>query len=715
MNDIPICKVIKDSKGTPRLSVNGKIVPSEFFFGNNQMPDRKVIFEEMAKAAKVDVNYIQVIMYPPWSNNSEDILAPIIKANPKALICPWIYLAPPKSWIDAHGDQMIRTETGAVAPECIFPSLASDLFINDFKKQLELFIRSIHDGPYRSRIMGYIILYLNTGEWFYPYCHTYYYDYSEVNRSRFANWAKAKYGKKIAAVNAAWKKNYKSFNDIKIPIPRELEEGNDGVFRNPSLHRAASDYSFYFNDLTASRITEIAAKIKSLTQNKSLAGFYYGYQLEMISNVGAKGMGNTGHMALRKILASPDVDLICSPCSYLNRQPGHAIGMMTIADSISLAGKIYQEQDDSSTWLWTPVPTGPEVGLYYPTEWDTMQCLRRNYGNVIGHNQSMLWFDLMANGNFNADSIWENHRIIRDTYKDSIEKEQPTIPQVALIYDQETYLCLKADSFALCDPNGSLQRGCFQALGSQVGYYFIQDLPKIPSSVKLYVFVNTFSIDARKKALIDGIKKDNKTLLWLYAPGYATENDLSLANMNEITGFNFAKQDSPINPSITVASGSNPICQGIAGKSFGSTASPIAPTFYGAGSDGSAVLGNYDGTKKPALLVKEFPSWRSVFCGAPILSVPVLRSICRYAGAPLLVDPDNMLTEDVVNYNGRYLYVYARTHAGERTFRVPEGAVTVTDVMTGTRLGSNVTSWKSVFKENEQKIFKVEPTKLKTK
>ena len=413
-------------------------------------------------------------------------------------------------------------------------------------------------------------------------------------------------------------------------------------------------------------------------------------------------------MGLRQVLASPSVDLICSPVSYYDRQPGHANGMMSIVDSVTAAGKMYQEQDDARTWLYTPVPTDWEASLFFPTEWDTLQCLRRDFGNVIGHNQSMLWFDLTGNGNYNSQSIWDSNKILAETCKDSIAKETPTTPQVALIYDQETYRFLKSDSLALNVQNGFNQRSVFQSLGTQVGYYFIQDIAKIPASVRLYVFVNTFSINNETKALIDTLKTNNKTLLWLYAPGYVTENSLSISNMQDITGFNLAKQSAWTNTAITVASSSNPICQNIGGQSFGSVDS-ISPTFYGTGGDGSIVLGNYNGNSQPGLILKEFPAWRSIFCGAPILSVPVLRSICRYAGAPLLVDPDNMFTEDAVAYNGRYLYVYAKSHAGNRTLHVPGNAVNVQDVLTGNVLARNVTSWNVNFIENEQKIFKVSP------
>lgn len=697
-SDIPDCKLVKDSKGTPRLTIDGVTKAPVFFMGAGS---NSTIFEEITKAATADVNFIQVCMNLPWSGMSNAIIEQVIEANPKGIIFPRLFLHPPQAWIDAHPDQIMKTENGTVSPDSNLPSMASDTFFNDCKSQLDLFIRYIHNSPYKDRFMGYHIDYLSGGEWFYADGGTHYYDYSEVNRLKFVQWAQTKYGT-ISALNTAWNKSYGDFDDIQIPAPAELEAGDDGLFRNPSIHRAAADYGYYFNNLTAMRLIEIADYVKSITYNKSLVGFFYGYQLELIGNSYIKGLGNGAHMGLRQVLASPNIDLICSPCSYYDRTPGYANGMMSIVDSVTAAGKIYLEEDDSRTWLWADAP--PYWSL--PTEWDTLQCLRRNFGNVIGHNQAIWWMDLTANGNYNAQSIWDNNKIAVDTYKDSIANQQPTTPQVALIYDQEFYQWLKANSYDLNIKNGYSQRSVFQSLGAQVGYYYIQDIPKIPSTVKLYVFVDTFNIDAEKKALIDGIKKDNNTLLWLYAPGYVTETNLSISNMQEITGFNLAKQSSSINPAITVVSGSNPICQGIGGQSFGST-DPIAPTFYGTGGDSSVNLGNYNSSGQPGLMLKEFPAWRSIFCGAPILSVPVLRSVCRYAGAPLLVDPDNMFTEDAVTYNGRYLYVYAKSHAGTRTLHVPGNPVNVLDAITGAVLAQNVTNWNVNFVQNEQKIFKV--------
>ena len=589
---IPDCKLVKDSKGTPRVTINGVAKAPVFFLGNNQV-GRDVIYDEIHKAASAGVNFIQFCMNAPWTGMNNSDIERVLKANPNAMIFPRVFIEPPSTWMTAHPDQIMKIENGTVSWNV--PSYASDLYFNEVKTQFNLLIRYIHNSPYKDHYIGY---HISGSENFYSDSDTHYYDYSEVNRVKFSQWAQTKYGT-ISALNTAWNKAYANFDAIQIPLPAELEAGDDGLFRDPSIHRFAADYAYYLNDLTGRRLVEIADYIKSITYNKSLTGFFYGYQLELISNSWGKGLGNCGHMGLRQVLASPNVDLLCGPCSYYDRLPGRPNGMMSIADSITAAGKLWLEEDDSRTWLFSDA----EPQWYLPTEWDTLQCLRRNFGNVVGHNQAIWWVDLAGNGNYNAQSIWDSNKIAIDTYEDSIAKEQPTTPQVALIYDQEFYSWLKANSLALNLQNGYYQRTIFQSLGAQVGYYYIQDIPKIPSSVKLFVFVDTFNIDAEKKALIDTIKTDGKTLLWLYAPGYVAENSLSLANMQTITGFNLAEKSSSANPAITVASSSNPIAQGIGGRSFGST-DAISPTFYGTGGDGSVNLGNYNSGGQPGLFAE---------------------------------------------------------------------------------------------------------------
>ena len=426
------------------------------------------------------------------------------------------------------------------------------------------------------------------------------------------------------------------------------------------------DYYEYHNQLVADRISELGAEIKRLTERRSLVLYFYGYQRELIGNGSRHGSGHGGHLALRRLLESPDVDIICSPVSYFDRQPGGPSNIMSIVDSVTLAGKIFLQEDDSRTHLWK----NAEPNLYYPTEWDSLQCLRRNFGNVLARNMAIWWMDLCANGNYNSPAIWRNNARLLEVCRDTVERQIPYRPEVALLYDEESFFWLKADSYDLTAPNGYLQRSAFQSMGATVGEYFVNDADRLPESVRMVVLVNTFRLTQEERRAIERLKSKGRTLVWLYAPGYVDERGLSVEAMEKLTGMRLVRNEHAIAPTVRLAEDSV-LTGGLAAMRFGPEA-PLAPTFAGAPDDPtSLVLGRYLATNQPALLMKKLPGWTSVFCGSPALSTPILRGLAREAGVTLLVNPEDVMTEDAVTFNGRYLFAYARRKSGWRQFVLP--------------------------------------------
>jgi hypothetical protein len=719
-SDIVSAEVRKDSDGTPRLWINNVITTPVMYFGGGT----PVNAEECSKASAAGVNIVQTTLRLPWRGTSTGNLEQVLHGNPKALILPRVMIDPPDSWMEDHPDQLIKNEQNMTTPKNRFPSLASDLYFEEVKLQFEYMIKFLKNTQFREHIIGFHPEYL-ASEWFYSEMGTHRVDFSDVNRQKFTKWLKIKY-ENISSLNKAWGKNFVAFSDAQIPRPEEVEVGDDGLFRDPAnlRARAVADFQYYFNNLTSSRMIEIADVIKKLTFRKNLVAYFYGYQNELVNNGMRHGISHSGHLGMRQLLASPNIDFICAPISYYWRNGGPPM-MMNIVDSISLSGKIFLEEDDSRTWIWEPAPDSLFANsLYHPTEWDTMQCLRRNFGNVIEHNQAIWWMDLLANGSLNNKSIWDNNRLLTDVYSDSIKKGLHANPEVALIYDEDTFFWLRADCYNLTGPSFYVQRYVFQSLGTQVGYYYIEDLDKIPKSIKVIVFVTTIRIDKRREAMIQAVKNGGRILVWLYAPGYVGENDLSKSRVEKISGFGLKKHDAPIVPEIAVAPNTGTFYETLAGHRFGVITqeelkgtiiyikplsnNKISPTFYGDEKDSDAVvLGNYSANGQRALLLKRYKDWTSVFCGAPMLSVPVLRAICKQAGVTFLMDPDKLYTEDVVQFNGQYLFVYARKNDGLRNFKIPGGPFKVKELVSDKLIEINNGEWSDSFRENEQKIYKL--------
>ena len=663
--DIPMAEIKRDAGGTPRLHIDGGPRAPNFFFGNSGHP---VIYDEMRLAAGAGLDFISIPVALPWEGSGTGMIEQSLRASPNALFLLRLSLYPPAWWMKERTSLLFADENGAPHPQLPGPSLASDEFITACKDQLEKLIRFLHNSPYRSRIIGYHFDYLS--EWFYLEIANHFWDYSEVNRQRFIQWLQTRYVD-VAALNAAWDKSYASFTDVQIPSAAEWQSGNDGVFRDPTQQRAVPDYAEYHNHLVADRIAELAAHIKNLTAGKSLVAAFYGYTTHLIINGGNRGIAHSGHLALKRLLASPDIDILCSPVAYFQREVGEPSDMMSVVDTVTLAGKLYLQEEDSNTYLIDPSDNPDNSNPWYSTEWDTMQCLRRNYGNVVGHNQAMWWMDLWADGRFNTESIWTNNALVMRTSADVVAEASPFQPQVAVLFDEETFFWLKSDSDELTRPNVLELRSLFQSLGAAVGYYLVEDLPKIPASAKLLVFANTHRLDAAERTLIQAAKSSGRTFLWLYAPGYVSESNLSVDSMADVTGFTFVRNGTSINPSIRIEPGSvSPITIDLANHTFGSQSS-ITPTFHVSPAAANDVLGRYTGNNQPALVAQDHGAWKSVFCGAPKPSPQMLRGIARYAGVNLLADGDSLDSTNAVNYIAPYLYVYAMNNAGRRGFQLP--------------------------------------------
>ncbi len=668
IQEIPLGVVEKDAAGIPRLMIDGKVRAPLCFFGNVYS---SVIYDEIALAQTAGVNLVSIPIDLPWIGTGTGMLAQVLTKNPNAMMILRIPIYPPSYWLNAHPLDLILNQDRQPIASSPWPSLADEDLLEAWEHQFERLIQILHNTPYRDHIIGYHPCYLQTGEWFYPDLASHYFDYSKPNRSRFAAWSSEKYAGDLDALNSSWATNETDFNSIQIPPYNVWEQGDDGVFRDPSVRRKLTDYFTYFNEKTVDTMQRIASWIKQLTYNRSLVFYFYGYQNELVSNGFHRGIAHCGHLALRKLLESPNVDILCSPISYYDRGVGQPSNLTAVVDTVTAAGKLYLQEDDSNTWLVDLANRPDTWNPRYPTEATTLSCLRRNFGNVLAHNMGIWWMDLWADGRYNSSSIWENNRLMNETYVKSISSESTFPPQVAVIYDEDSPFWLKSDSYSLTSKNSYSFRSVFQKLGTPAGYYHIQDLPSLSDSIRLLVFVNTFRISNEEEILIEQAKRGGRVFLWLYAPGYVTEESLSIPRMETLTGFSLSKGSTAIYPQVNITNSSHPITEDLAGHYYG-TSDPISPVFHGKEPQSNiSILGRYNRDGKPALMIREMDDWTSIFSGAPWVSTALLRSIARYAAADLLVDADDLNREDAVQFNGQYLYVYAMGLPSRRSFTLP--------------------------------------------
>ena len=227
------------------------------------------------------------------------------------------------------------------------------------------------------------------------------------------------------------------------------------------------------------------------------------------------------------------------------------------------------------------------------------------------------------------------------------------------------------------------------AIGADARWQLSDDLshPNLPE-YKLYLFLNPTYLAPAERQAIERLKRGGKVLAWFYAPGYATDDGLSMDAMKAVTGIDLKiKSTGAEAPELTFQAGS-PLADGVAGQKLETvvwrgvgnfSTTTFSPVFY---ADDSFLVpaGRYaDG--KVAYGHRDFGDWKSVWCGVPNFDLPSLVRLARFAGvhlyaaAPVILNADNRM---MMVHNG---------YEGRRTVKIalPRAAL-VSDLFTGKRI-----------------------------
>jgi hypothetical protein len=223
--------------------------------------------------------------------------------------------------------------------------------------------------------------------------------------------------------------------------------------------------------------------------------------------------------------------------------------------------------------------------------------------------------------------------------------------------------------------------------------YLLRDLleGRVPP-FKLGVFLNAFRLNrSQREALARQLRRDGRTALWLYAPGYIYDDPsssaipppkdvpaaaLHISNMTDLSGFSFGRSEGPWPAHLHVTNFRHEITRALPQDLFWGTQRQLAPVFH-VDDPEALTLGEVItqmGRAQTGLAVKEFADWRSVYCATPDVPAPLLRGIARYAGVHLYSDAG-----DVLHATPELLTVHT-TGGGPRAFRLPRRVEVVYDL-----------------------------------
>jgi len=577
-------------------------------------------------------------------------------------------MSPPTWWCEAHPDDVMLWDRGGQRRR---PAVvASPEYRRDASERLRALVEHL-EAEFGDHVAGYHPIGQNTGEWFYQDTWLSPLNgYSKASQTAWRRWLQDHYGSD-AALQAAWGDPNVRCADAPVPSPEMRRAAPAGTLRHPIHERPLIDFAQFQQEMMADCVCHFARTVREASKGRKLVVFFYGYVFEF--GAVANGPAISGHYALRKVLQSPDIDILCSPISYFDRALGESAPAMTAAESVALAGKMWLYEDDSRTYL-----ASGHFATYHRSGADTLEqtkaMLLRNTGECAVRNFGTWWMDLGASGWFDDPAMWAQMDALRPLDEALLHQPRAFRPEVAAVIDEQSMIRVAAGGDKLTRPAVYEVRRPLGRMGTPYGQYLLDDVAAGRVKAKMYVFLTPWCLaPEQRRALLDATKGTMR--IWCYAPGYQEPNRIAPPEaMQELTGFRLQETKQPQAWAVPTEVGKRLGLQ----QEFG-TQQALRPLFAPVDAKPEETLFVYpDGT--PAVALRQTGDGYSLFVGPPGLTSELLRLAARQAGVHLYAS-----TDCNVYANGPFIVLHA---ASDGLLEIDTNTGTaVIDLLTGKSLG----------------------------
>ncbi|MGM0493486.1 MAG: beta-galactosidase [Armatimonadota bacterium] len=640
---------IEQHNGSPTLMIDGR--PHPFMHYNESIVGERRV-RNMASAG-VHLYFVRADEIgwqgsDEWDYEDWDAkVMSLLMHDPEALIIPAFTISGRNQqwWLDQHEDQLARSEDGSTEVGIYHHggraiSLASQVWREESGHAVRRFVEHCRSASYSSRIIGYLPASGVSWEWqhwgsvgdFDPT------DYSEPMQEQFRAWVRARYESE-EALRGAWRMPEVTFDTVMIPTVIERDAADHMLFRDPSEGRYVIDFYLFYQDVMADGILHYFDIIKRASKGQALAGTYYGYVITMLS--GARRAGDSGHMALSRIIDSDSCDFLLSPWDYSLREVGQPTAIMSAVGSVLARGKLWGMESDLRTHLVTDPLQRRHGAPDHLT--GTVSQLRRAFASAATKGLAVRWYDF-SRGWISSDprqaQVIGQLRDISDRWVDW--DRSPETDGIAVVVDEDTPAAYLSHQIQAMQWLVYKQKAYFDRVGASWSVYLLDDVvaERVPK-MRAYFFLNCFHMTDEERAYIDSeLKSDGRTLTWFYAPGYIDE-DLDVSRISELTGMDFREIEEMRSWDIRLNT-EHPWAEGITDADARQPKIEIGPIFVPAADD-DEVLGRWHSAPEgaasdlPGLVVRRHEDWTSVYSAGPILSPMLLKRICEDAGVRMPV------------------------------------------------------------------------------
>ena len=594
----------------------------------------------------------------------------IIAVNPNVLLVPRFSANAPHWWLERHPEaRMVYDGKTAYPVACV----SDRAYRADMSAHLEKLSRHLCEA-FPDHFAGLHPCGQNTGEWFY-------YDswkhplsgYDPATRAAFREWLKAS-GDPSAAT-------------AEPPTADERRSHPNGFLRDPAREGRLIAFARFQQQEMADFVAALAAACRRGTGGQKLVLFFYGYGFEFppLGN----GAPTSGHYALGRLLKhADDIDILCSPISYTDREWLGTAPAMSAAESVKRAGVLWLNEDDSRTYLdprkQEHVQEGGLVNLQ-----QTQQVMLRNTAQAALRGFGTWWMDLPGQGWFNDAAIWEQIVRLRPVDEALARRGTPFAPEIAAIIDEDSMCHLTGGSALAARPLVYEGRAALGRSGAPYGQYLLTDALAGNVPARLQVFLSAWKLTpeqrqalaaARQAGLWKTVKGwfgaghgSDVTRVWCWAPGYLSADRADVSGIREVTGFKAKPAALPTAEATPTAVGRQ---HGLT-RAWGPKVK-IEPLFAAEAASGEVWATFSDGS--PAVAVRRTRTGYDAFVGVPQLTPELVHALAAIAGVHCYTQPGPALWAA----NG-YLSLQAQTNgvvAIDTGCRSP-----VSDALSGGSLG----------------------------
>lgn len=664
---------VRDYRGMPGLWKDHQPVTPMFFW---QWQPEPYEIEQFSAAGISLFSFFgskQHYQHPYWKPDGrveltfqDEKIRDLLSLNPRAYFLPRVFATAPDWWIAKHPEEACRfsrTKSGVPMRE----SFASEKCLREGGEAYRRAVRQLLQADYGKNLLGIHVVNGPWGENFHwdalyfsttdPAAS----DLSEPMRQRLVRYLREKYGNDLERLRDAWKDASLTFESVKVPDASQRLRTTAGAWRDPQTSRAVMDYFECHNVASVEMLDHYCRIVKEESKGTLPTMAFFGYTMDENWPI------ECDHRGIAHLLRSPNLDMLSAPHTYYRRKLGEDGEMRQYLASAALHGKLFVDEGDDQTYLEKRKPT-PDRRCTVDTAEESIALLYREFGNAVTHGVGLWYMDLNG-GWFRDPALVDAVGRMKKWADEAMRHSRRRNAQVAVISapESEFYLGYRQTpdneiSYGLYHH----QMGALYRAGAPFDWYLIDDLDAIrDKGYRVFVFLDCFYLTDRQRKAVESLRADNRTLVWFYAPGYASQEDLSQARMEALTGFAFEPLEEGVLQGTLTATGET---VGIAKrqKSLFAVRSGVGVRTLACGT------GKLE--QKTVMAMKRSPGWTSVFSAIPGVTADQLRELYRDAGVRVYTD-----CGDVLSANESWLMLHTKT-AGLKRITLPTKCRKITEI-----------------------------------